>query len=254
MFSEDFRLPDPWENYLQHIERTSANFWERERRYKDYVRLQNIKIWRELRSWLLTIESGLVDKDHQLTAFETFLLHAATYLYEIGFQEVDVRQSGLTEGYIASGRRILKCRMPDRGETDFGLSSLDDSTISILAKLCAAVGTLDLPSLKLSSRPEPGGFGQMVRLRYLIALLQLADLLFVKDRANEGVLYSLSPLDTANLADARLALQGYISGVDLQKEGLTLYLKIHLSDEYLDKKMYALFVEPLRVWWSYNWK
>src|SRR5712692_1846 len=111
MSLDDFRLLDPWEGYLQLIERTSGSFWERERRYKDYARLQNIKIWRTLRSWLLNIERTLVDKEHKdlnLKQFEIFLLHAATYLYETGFQELNVRQCGLTEGYAASSRKILK--------------------------------------------------------------------------------------------------------------------------------------------------
>jgi hypothetical protein len=253
----EFRLPAPWDHYLQHIERMSRNFWERERLYKNYVRLQSIDTWRNLRERLLTIEDTLVTDSLKppLRPFEIFLLHAAAYLYEVGWQETDAPQRSLPERYAASGYRILRSLTPTRQETDLGLFERSDTTIDLLAKLCTAIGTLDLSLPKFGiEEEEPGEEGQMVRLRYLIALLQLADLLFVEGRANEHILYSSSAQDIANIADARLALDPYVSSVYLQKNGLTVYMKVHSSDEYLAERMYALFLEPLRVWWSANWE
>jgi hypothetical protein len=94
----------------------------------------------------------------------------------------------------------------------------------------------------------------MVRLRYLRVLFQLADLLFIKGRVNENLLATLSPLDPTNVVDARMALQPYLSGIDLQRNGLTVHMKIHAADKHLEEKMHALFVEPLRIWWAANWE
>jgi serine/threonine protein kinase len=246
--SEDVGLPARWEHYLRQIDEATRTFWQR-RPYRDYGRLQDARIWSELRATLRKLSQ--IHEAEPLTPFETFLLYGAVCLYEAGWQALNAPLLTVGERYAQSGQMIRNSISRDGGGIDFGLSALDPTTIDTLAQICAAAGWSDLTPL--SMQPEPAGYQEKVRLRYLVALLQLADQLFVH-RANSVHLHNLVSLDPQNLADARFALQPYITLIELKKDGLTTHFHIHSDDEPLADKMRQLFEAPIRELLSFNWR
>lgn len=240
---KEFDLSPRWKLYLEQIDQASERFWANHHTYS-YLRLQSVSTWRELRRWLLKVARLLPQKP---TAFETFLLHATAYLYEIGWQAPDSPQLSPADRSKRSAWMIRHSKNSATGDSELGLFTLDNMTVEMLAELCVAAADLSIPDISA----EPAGYNETVRPRYLAALLQLADLLYV-NRVNENIAHSLRSLENMNLNDARLALQPYLALVDLQAGGLKVHLKVHPDDERLASKMNALFEEPLCLWWSAN--
>jgi hypothetical protein len=209
--------------------------------------------WEKLRVWLRRITDLLLVPP--LTSFETFLLHAAAYLYEVGWQaEQSSYKLSPAERYRESGRLILKSRETSQDEHQFGLFDVTDQLYaddiaSTLAQICSAMGLTDLSSIEVEW--QVACYEEQIRPRYLVALLQLADIMLI-DRSNKNNLYTSPTLD---LVDARLALQNNIKRAQFQPGGLEISYSLHSEDRLLGKKMLALYEEPLRRWWftHQNW-
>lgn len=250
MQTETSQLSAPWDRLLDQIEIGSKRFWEQNMLYRDYIRMQNINVWHDLGAMIGRIVQTLVVEP--LTPSEKFLLYAATYLYEAGWQRASAPQFSRSKRFEESSRMVHESVTSAGKDVDFGLFGCEPATVAVLAKICTAMGETD--HTVLSRQPEQAaGYEGTVRLGYVVALLQLADLLFVR-RANRQVLHDLPDLDIADIADARLALQPYITRIDLQSGGLTVHFRIHEDDKELARKMNDLFAEPIRLWWERNWK
>ena len=245
MSLKDLNLPEPWVGYLKQIEIATQGFWQQPLN-RNYIRIQKPRVWLALRRRL--IEISTIPGAVPLSDFETFLLHAAAHLYELGWQAPNAHQLSLVERYAESGRLIRGSVSRNfHRSADLGLSGLDSITVEILAKICETVGWDDLTPLSIE--PQPAGYQETARLRYLVALLQLADQLLI-DRANETFIHHIHKLD--NLTDARLALGCYVSLIKFQENGLTVHYSLHPKDEDLTKKITALFEEPILKWLAAN--
>jgi len=141
---------------------------------------------------------------------------------------------------------------PGRRAFDFGLFNLEPDIIDTLVIICTAIGKTDITSLSLERQPV-GILKEKVRLRYLVALFQLADFLLI-DRIKHDDLQELSSFDSANIVDARLALSPYAHFIDIQQDGITVHLRLYKEDIHLAVKMNDLFMEPVKKWWSSNWE
>src|SRR5947209_9107213 len=118
MHLENAQLPAPWGQYLDQVEMASQRFWEQHMLHRDYVRMQNINVWRNLRAMIMKITQTLVVE--ALTPFETFLLHAATYFYEAGWQRVNAPQLSRSKRFEESSRMVHESVGPTRKDVDFG--------------------------------------------------------------------------------------------------------------------------------------
>lgn len=244
-----FSLPEMWSTYLNHIRDGSVLYWTTCQKHRSYNRVQSMAIWEKLRIWLRKITDQLLVPS--LTPFETFLLHAAAYLYEIGWQTEQSPALTLPQRFVESGNLLLGSRRDLRREYHFGLFDTADQTYAdditlTLARICSAAGLTDLSTLQIDW--QVACYEEQIRLRYLVALLQLANILLI-DRANSNNLYGAALLD---LWDARLALHHNIRFEEFQPGKLAIAYALHPADRSLEEKMLALYEEPLRQWWSTN--
>ncbi len=243
---EEFNPNTPWDSYFHQVEMATRDFWEH-RAIRKYMRLQDLGTWLKLHRRIKEVSE--VAEAKLLTHFETFLLHTAIHLYEVGWQTTQVAQLSLGERFAESGRMIRASFDGTRKDLNFGLSDLKPDTVKTLALICETMGKVDLSSLSIQE--QPAGYGQTARVRYLVALLQLADLLVV-DRTRDIYFSTLASFKPDDIADARLALRYYITYIKIKNNGLTTYLTIHPDDEHLAEKMNALFEEPIRQWLAFN--
>jgi hypothetical protein len=235
-------LPEPWKYHLEQVDYSSSAFWDHRAWPPDPIRLQSMDTWRNLRKILWEITAKLVPKEQQLTPAELFLLQATTYLYETGWQTPDALQLPLQQRYAESGFII-------RNSTRLELSYLETTTRNALACIASAPGIDDLSVFPLS--PEPMGQGESASIRYLAALFQLADLLFIR-RLNKRTMSMLADAEMLDPLSARLLLQPYLPFIDIQPGEVTASFELHANDKYLATKMKALFADPILLWWERN--
>jgi hypothetical protein len=246
---QPFSLPERWNTYLGQIEQASMDYWATHYTYGSYKRVQSMATWEKLRIWLRKITDILLVPP--LTPFENFLLHAAAYLYEVGWQTQYGSELLPAERYRESGHLILLSREASQQNYRFGLFDVTDQLYAddiayALAQICSAMGLTDLSSLEVGW--QVACYEEQIRPRYLVALLQLADIMLI-DRPNKNNLYDPPDLD---LADARLALQKNIKLEQFQPGSLKISYSIHVEDQPFREKMLALYEEPLRRWWFTN--
>ncbi len=236
-----------WDNKLKPIELAIENFWSQ---YTDTtpIRLHTPKARLQLRCELQKVST--FPSAASLSPFETFLLYAAGLLYEVGWSVPDTPNLPLAERYAQSARMIEESVTRAGCAIELGLSHLNRTTVETLAQLCTAVGWSDLTPLNLE--PEPVGYQEKARLRYLAALLQLADHLFVLNRVKDLILPSIFAFKPEDWVDARLALSLVITLIELNENGLTVHLNINPQDQPLTSKIVALFEEPIRRWLAAN--
>ncbi|HEY1352190.1 MAG TPA: toll/interleukin-1 receptor domain-containing protein [Ktedonobacteraceae bacterium] len=238
-------LSEPWDTLYTQIADAARTFWQRETCH-DYGRLQGASVWSLLQRKLHELLARLLSKA-PLSPFELFLLCAATSLYESGWQVESASQLPGAQRYILSGQLIRESYQQRGQAPDLGLSKLAPATIEILARLCSLVGQQDLASLSLEE-PEWAGYQETVRLRYLVALLQIGDALLSRPKA--PYFHNLARFREAD--EPGLILQSYASFTpDAGK--ITTHICIHPDDSHLVDKITTIVEEPLRRWWAANW-
>lgn len=238
-------LPEPWHTRYTRIAEASETFW-RQAMYHDHGRQQGTSTWLLLQRILHEVLEKLSGQA-PLTAFETFLLRAATNLYEVGWQTRGARELPVAQRYLCSGQVIRESYQQRERASDLGLSKLAPATVELLAELCAAVGQQDLSSLSLQE-PDWGGEQETARLRYLVALLQIGDALLVRQKA--PYFHNLARFRAED--EPRLALHPYVS-FTIESGQITTHLCINPADARLIDTMTALAEEPIRRWWAANW-
>lgn len=238
-------LPEPWHTRYTRIAEASETFWQRAT-YHNHGRQQGTSIWLLLQRTLHEVREKLSGQA-PLTAFETFLLRAATHLYEAGWQAEGARELPVAQRYSRSGQVIRESYQQREWASDLGLSKLAPATVELLAELCAAVGQQDLAGLSLQE-PAWGGEQETARLRYLAALLQLGDALLARQKA--PYFYELARFREED--EPQLALHLYVS-FTIESGQITTHLCINPADARLIDAMTALAEEPIRRWWVANW-
>lgn len=238
-------LSEPWDTLYTQIADAARTFWQRAT-YHDHGRLQGDSVWLLLQRKLHELLGGPFS-NAPLRPFEMFLLCAATHLYESGWQVESAPEISGAQRYILSGQ-LIRGSYQQRGlALDLGLNKLAPAAVEILACLCSSVGQQDLSSLSLEE-PEWGGYQETVRLRYLVALLQIGDTLLSRQKAS--YFYGLSRFREAD--EPGLVLQSYAS-FTIDAGHITTHMCINPADSHLVDKMTTLVEEPLRRWWVTNW-
>ena len=246
MQAEPLPLTEQWNNFYVQIETASQRFWQ-QAPYQNHGWIQNLTIWSLLQTKLQGLLNVLFARV-PLTPFETFLLKSATHLYESGWQVAGAPEATVAQRYVLSGELIRNSFQQRQNADNLGLSELDPITVEMLARLCSTVGQEHLSGLSLVSKP--GGYQETVRLRYLVALLQIADALLVP-RQKQAYFQGLTCFREEE--ESRLALHPFVALFALNSGSITTHMRINPEDMDLEKKMIARIEEPIRRWWAANW-
>ncbi|GCE14508.1 CHAT domain-containing protein [Tengunoibacter tsumagoiensis] len=241
------QLTEPWSILFVQIEAASQRFWL-QAPYQDHGRLQGPEIWSQLQRRICDLLNTLFCAA-PITPFELFLLKVATLYYEAGWQVPGAARKSIEQRYRISGDLLRESFQHNSSLGDPGLTVLEPGTVEIIAAICSACGQNDLSTVSLEQ--VPGGQQQTVRIRYLVALLQLADLLLIP-RQKTTYFHHLRTLKTE--ADCRLALHPYVSFVFCQPESLMLHMTLSHKDSALLEPIVACMEAPLRRWWATNWE
>src|ERR1700730_7517034 len=118
----DFNLNTPWDSFFHQVEMATRDFWEH-RAIQKYMRLQDPGTWLKLHRRIKEVSE--VPEAKPLEPYESFLIHTAVHLYEVGWQATNASQLSPLERYAESGKMIRASFDRTRKDLNFGLSGLD---------------------------------------------------------------------------------------------------------------------------------
>lgn len=241
-------LSGPWQHHYSQIENATRLFWQ-QARFLDHGRIQGLEIGERLQAKVQDLLATCFAAS-PLNPCETFLLSAATLLYECGWQAPESAQKTVAERYHLSGSLINQSYLQLPGAPRLGLAGLDSTTAEILVSLCAALGQSG--PTQLSKEPVAAGQQEKARPAYLAAILSLADALLVP-RQKAAYFHRFSPNMPLPGPEARLALHPYIELFSLTQESLSISMRVHPADRDYAAAMAACVEEPILRWWAANW-
>lgn len=226
-----------WETRLTAFEAQAASFWQNQVIHRAYLRQQSPEIWRDLSNRLTQI-INLSDAG-PLTDVESFLLYAAPYLIELGWQHATGPNLTVAERYRISAAMIM-----DAGyQHKLGLSGLPSDVVSALATLCESVPDADISAIE----PKTPVNRTWARLQYLSAVLQLGVHTQLRPTREASIVWDeLVEADQLNMV--RLLLQRYIRAVDVSSSVLAFYVELHPQDMALADRVLGVIQQPVIRW------